>query len=83
MVKYCFVLILLLGITFVKGQSYAFIDSDYILKNVPEYVSAKEKLDKLSEKWTKEIEDRYAAIKTKEQLRTRRGATAIGRKNKT
>ncbi len=65
MVKYCFVLILLLGITFVKGQSYAFIDSDYILKNVPEYVSAKEKLDKLSEKWTKEIEDRYAAIKTK------------------
>ncbi|MFM7300454.1 MAG: OmpH family outer membrane protein [Crocinitomicaceae bacterium] len=58
-------LFFVLGITFVKGQSYAFIDSDYILKNVPEYVSAKEKLDKLSEKWTKEIEDRYAAIKTK------------------
>ncbi|MFM7467528.1 MAG: OmpH family outer membrane protein [Crocinitomicaceae bacterium] len=65
MMKYCFILFFVLGITFVKGQSYAFIDSDYILKNVPEYVSAKEKLDKLSEKWTKEIEDRYTAIKTK------------------
>lgn len=65
MLKYCFILFYILGITFVNAQSYAFIDSDYILKNVPEYVSAKEKLDKLSEKWTKEIEDRYAAIKTK------------------
>ncbi|MFM7758265.1 MAG: OmpH family outer membrane protein [Crocinitomicaceae bacterium] len=65
MMKYCFILFFVLGITFVKGQSYAFIDSDYILKNVPEYVSAKEKLDKLSEKWAKEIEDRYTAIKTK------------------
>ena len=44
MVKYCFVLLFVLGITFVKGQTYAFIDSDYILKNVPEYISAKEKL---------------------------------------
>jgi len=65
MVKYCFVLLFVLGITFVKGQTYAFIDSDYILKNVPEYITAKEKLDKLAEKWTKEIEDRYAAVKTK------------------
>ncbi|MBM3160301.1 MAG: OmpH family outer membrane protein [Bacteroidetes bacterium] len=47
------------------SQSYAFIDSDYILKNIPEYATAKEKLDKLSEKWTKEIEDRYTAIKAK------------------
>ncbi|MBM3453831.1 MAG: OmpH family outer membrane protein [Bacteroidetes bacterium] len=65
MFKYCFVLFFILGTTFVMGQSYAFIDSDYILKNVPEYATAKEKLDKLSEKWTKEIEDRYTAIKAK------------------
>ena len=38
---------------------------DYILKNIPEYIEAKEKLDKLSLKWTKEVEDRFTFIKTK------------------
>jgi outer membrane protein len=50
---------------FANAQSYAFIDSDFILKNVPEYVEAKERLDKMAERWTKEIEDRYELIKTK------------------
>ena len=50
---------------FANAQTYAFIDSDYILKNVPEYVEAKERLDKMAERWTKEIEERYEAIKTK------------------
>lgn len=50
---------------FAQAQSYAFIDSDFILKNVPEYVEAKERLDKMSERWTKEIEERYEVIKTK------------------
>jgi outer membrane protein len=35
------------------------------LKNVPEYVEAKERLDKMAERWTKEIEERYEVIKTK------------------
>ena len=60
-----FSLLVIFGTGFVKAQSYAFIDSDYIMKNVPEYLEAKEKLDKLSEKWTKEIEDRYQFIKVK------------------
>lgn len=60
------ILLLFLGsFGFAKAQTYAFIDSDYILKNVPEYVEAKEKLDKLAERWTKEIEERYTVIKTK------------------
>ncbi|MFM1945805.1 MAG: hypothetical protein RL207_88 [Bacteroidota bacterium] len=50
---------------FANAQSYAFIDSDYILKNVPEYVEAKERLDKMADRWTKEIEERYEVIKTK------------------
>jgi outer membrane protein len=50
---------------FANAQTYAFIDSDFILKNVPEYVEAKERLDKMAERWTKEIEDRYEVIKTK------------------
>ena len=65
MLKYFFLLILFFGTTFAYSQSYAYIDSDYILSKVPEYVQAKEKLDKLAERWTKEIEDRYEAIKGK------------------
>ena len=57
--------LLIFGTTFVNSQSYAYIDSDYILSKVPEYVEAKDKLDKLAERGTKEIEDRYTAIKKK------------------
>jgi outer membrane protein len=56
---------MIFGMYFAKSQTYAFIDSDYILKNVPEYTEAKEKLDKMAERWTKEIEERYSVIKTK------------------
>ena len=65
MSKYCFLFILFFGMRFANAQTYAFIDSDYILKNVPEYVEAKERLDKMAERWTKEIEERYEVIKTK------------------
>ena len=65
MLKYIFFLFLIHSAIFVNGQEFAYIDSEYILKNVPEYVQAKEKLDGLATKWTKEVEDRYAAIKAK------------------
>ena len=61
--KYFLLIVLVFGMRFVKAQSYAFIDSDYILENVPEYNEAKERLDRMAERWTKEIEDRYATIK--------------------
>lgn len=65
MLKSLFLCLLFFGTYFAYSQTYAFIDSDYILKNVPEYTEAKEKLDKLAERWTKEIEDRYAVVKNK------------------
>jgi outer membrane protein len=65
MMKYVFMLLLIFGTTFVNSQSYAYIDSDYIMSKIPEYVEAKDKLDKLAERWTKQIEDRYVAIKKK------------------
>lgn len=48
-------------------QNFAFIDSDYILSNIPEYTESKEKLDKLAESWTKEIEDRLSVLKTQKE----------------
>jgi outer membrane protein len=61
-------LVLIFGTSFVSySQKFAYIDSDYIMENVPEYKDAKEKLDKLAERWTKEIEDRYADLKKKKE----------------
>ncbi len=56
---------LFFGTAFAFGQKYAYIDSDFILGNVPEYKESKDKLDKLAERWTKEIEERYDALKAK------------------
>jgi outer membrane protein len=66
-----FGLILFFGTSFVYGQKYAYIDSDYILENVPEYKDAKDKLDKLAERWTKEVEERYSVLKAKKETFSR------------
>jgi len=65
MKKILFVLLVMFGTSFAFGQKYGYIDSDYIMANVPEYAEAKEKLDKLAERWTKEIEERYEVLKVK------------------
>lgn len=49
------------------AQRYAYVDSQYILENVPEYTTAQEELNKLSEQWQKEIEDKYILIAKKER----------------
>ena len=55
--------ILLLGSAqFIKAQKYAYIDSDYILANTPEYKSAQTQIDNLSVQWQKEVEQKYAEI---------------------
>lgn len=46
----------------VSAQKYAYIDSDYILRNVPEYQDAQNQMDDLSEKWQKEIETKFLEI---------------------
>ncbi|MFM8597287.1 MAG: OmpH family outer membrane protein [Flavobacteriales bacterium] len=62
-IKILALLMFVLSLRLASAQTYAYIDSDYILENVPEYAEAKERLDKMAERWTKEIEDRYATIK--------------------
>ncbi len=65
MKSFLLALFILFGTSFVFSQKYAYIDSDYILENLTEYKDAKEKLDKLADRWTKEIEERYAILKLK------------------
>ena len=44
------------------AQKMGYIDSDYILSNIPEYKAAQAEMDKLSVDWQKEIEAKYSEI---------------------
>jgi outer membrane protein len=44
------------------AQKFAFVDSDYILKNIPSYNAAQEELNKASENWEAEITLQYEEI---------------------
>lgn len=44
------------------AQKYAFVDSEYIRKNIPAFNTAQEQLDKLSKQWEKEVADGYAIV---------------------
>lgn len=53
-------MMLLASVTF--AQKYAYVNTQYILDNIPEYKAAMQQLDNVSLQWQKEIEDRYAII---------------------
>jgi outer membrane protein len=46
----------------VQAQKLGYVDTDYILKNIPEYQDAQTQLDELSKQWQQEIEDKYAKV---------------------
>ena len=50
------------------GQKFAFVDSDYILKKIPQYRSAQEQLDKVAVQYQKEVEDKFTSLD--EQVRS-------------
>jgi outer membrane protein len=55
-------LVLLLTAGFAMAQKFAFVDTDYILTNIPSYKAAQEELDKTSETWEAEIATEYEEI---------------------
>lgn len=44
------------------AQRFAYVDSEYILRHIPEYVSAQKQLDALSVQWQEEVDSRFAEI---------------------
>src|SRR5690606_23862181 len=46
----------------VVAQRLAYVDSEYILKHVPEYVSAQKRMDDLSVQWQEEVDKQYGEI---------------------
>jgi outer membrane protein len=51
-----------LAASVVSAQRFAYVDSDYILSNIPEYNDAIEEIDDLSIRWQREIEERFQEI---------------------
>ncbi len=45
-----------------QQQKYAYVDTQYILDNIPEFQDAQDELDEFSTKWQKEIEDKYNLV---------------------
>lgn len=55
-----FITLLFSGISF--AQKYAYVDTKYILSNIPAYKAAQDKLNELSAEWQKEIEEEYIVL---------------------
>lgn len=55
-------LVSFLGVFSIQAQKFAYVDSQYILDNIPEYKSAQNQLDALAKKWQEERETKLAEI---------------------
>ena len=65
--------LLLIGVA-AHAQRIAFVDTKYILEQMPDYAAAQQELDRNSKKWQDEIDDRWSQIK---RLREAYNAEAI------
>lgn len=45
-----------------SAQRFGYVDSDYILENIPEYQNKQKELNEISVQWQEEIEKMYAEI---------------------
>jgi outer membrane protein len=58
----CSILLAFAVISVASAQKFAYVDTQYILENMPEYKSAQSQLDRISLQWQKEIEAKFAEI---------------------
>ena len=56
------ILLAFIGCLGVSAQKFAYVDTEYILNNIPSYKSAQEQLDKFSDTWQKEVDALYTQI---------------------
>ena len=56
------VLILVASTILGNSQNFGYVDTEYILENIPDYKDAQDELDKLSVEWQKQLERRYSEI---------------------
>ena len=51
-----------LAVSTIQAQKFAYVDTDYILNNIPEFNQAQDKLDEITKQWQEEIEAIYAEV---------------------
>jgi len=51
-----------MAMTLIQAQKFAYVDTQYILDNIPEFTEAQAQLDEISDQWQKEIEAKFAEI---------------------
>jgi outer membrane protein len=56
-----FIAILLFTIA-AQGQKFAYVDTEYILSNIPSYKAAQDDLERQASEWQQEVETRYQEI---------------------
>ncbi|MFZ4862896.1 OmpH family outer membrane protein [Sphingobacterium sp. Mn56C] len=64
MKKICILLAILtfsIGISFAQ-QKLAYVDTEYVLKHIPDYIAAQKKMDDLSAQWQQEVDKQYGEI---------------------
>jgi len=54
--------LVILSFTGLMAQKYAYVDTEYILDNIPEYKDAQRQLDELAEEYQAEVEEAYAKL---------------------
>jgi len=57
-----FILLLTLIASVASAQRYAYVNTEYILNNIPSYKAAQEKLNQLSYEWQQELETKKAEL---------------------
>ena len=60
--KYLFIALLLVVLTPVQAQKYACVNTDYIMRNVPEYNQALTKINKYIEEWQQELQNKQQEV---------------------
>lgn len=53
---------LVFATAFVQAQKFAYVDTKYVLDNIPEYAEAQAQLEELSAQWQKEIEAKFDEV---------------------
>ena len=51
-----------LAVSTIQAQKFAYVDTDYIFNNIPEFNQAQDKLDEISKQWQEEIEAIYTEV---------------------
>jgi outer membrane protein len=61
------ILLSFIAFSMIQAQKFAYVDSQYILDNLPEFTEAQAQLDEVSVQWQSEIEAKFAEVEKMRQ----------------